>query len=165
MQRAKHLERATVIRRPNNLEQEETEIGGKYLVNKHQGFETKKTIEAETEELKCELCVFKTQDKTRFTKHMKEIHSVKGKYVCTMCEREFGTRKECNGQKYNGCGGWLVRHIGTHMGLNPIKYRPGSLMVPWGSQAILPIESPCDIYLFLLLELYLFLSYQIVPEY
>ena len=35
--------------------------------------ETKKTTETETEELKCELCFFKTKDKTRFTKHMKEI--------------------------------------------------------------------------------------------
>ena len=73
--------------------------------------DTEKTTETETEELKCELCVFKTKDKARFTIHMKEIHSVKGKYVCTRCEREFGTRKEFNGHKYHGCGGWLDRHI------------------------------------------------------
>ena len=62
-------------------------------------------IEIELEELKCELCIFKTTDKKRFVRHQKEIHSVKGKYVCTMCERPFDNRKEFNGHKYHGCGG------------------------------------------------------------
>ena len=64
-----------------------------------------KNEEIEAEEFKCELCIFKTTDKKRFTKHQKEIHSVKGKYVCTMCERPFDSRKEFNGHKYHGCGG------------------------------------------------------------
>jgi hypothetical protein len=100
--------------------------------------ETMNTIEAETEELKCELCVFKTQEKTRFTKHMKEIHSVKGKYVCTMCEREFGTRNKFNGHKYHGSGGCLDRHISKPYIF--IKYLLGSLLGLWGRQAILPIK-------------------------
>ena len=73
--------------------------------------EVKTILQVETEELKCELCVFKTNDKTRFTKHMKEIHSVTGKYVCTRCERQFESRKEFNGHKYHGCGGWMDRMI------------------------------------------------------
>ena len=68
-------------------------------------------LQVETEELKCELCAFKTNDQTRFTKHMKESHSVTGKYVCTQCEIHFESRKEFNGHKYHGCGGWMDRMI------------------------------------------------------
>ena len=61
-------------------------------------------VHTEVEEFKCELCVFKTTDKARFTKHQKEIHSLKGKYFCSNCERPFDNRKEFNGHKYHGCG-------------------------------------------------------------
>ena len=61
-------------------------------------------VETEVEEFKCELCVFKTKDKARFKKHQTEIHSVKGKYFCSNCERPFDNRKDFNGHKYHGCG-------------------------------------------------------------
>ena len=35
----------------------------------------------------CDLCIFKTKDKTRFIRHRKEIHSIQGKYVCTKCQK------------------------------------------------------------------------------
>ena len=63
-------------------------------------------VDTEVEELKCELCVFKTSDKARFTKHQKEIHSTKGKYFCSNCQRPFKTRKDFNGHKYRGCGAY-----------------------------------------------------------
>ena len=52
-------------------------------------------VETEVEEFKCELCVFKTTDKARFTKHQK--------YFGSRCERPFDNRKDFNGHKYPGC--------------------------------------------------------------
>ena len=59
-------------------------------------------VDTEVEELK-ELVI---TDKARFKKHQKEIHSTKGKYLCSNCERPFDTREDFNGHKDHGCGAY-----------------------------------------------------------
>ena len=57
----------------------------------------------DSEELKCDLCIFKTTDKIRFQRHKFENHSVKGKYKCIQCLEEFDKRKHFNHHNYKGC--------------------------------------------------------------
>lgn len=56
--------------------------------------------EEEGTKFKCDMCTFETEDKTRFSRHTFESHSVKGKYACMICKREFDTRKDFNNHKY-----------------------------------------------------------------
>ena len=63
-----------------------------------------KTENLEEVEYKCELCIFKTKDSKRFARHTVEIHSIKGKYLCSgRCKRQFDNRKEFNNHNYHGC--------------------------------------------------------------
>ena len=64
-------------------------------------------IEVEEQPIQCELCIFKTPNKGRMQKHSIENHSVKGKYVCTLCKQEFN-KKQFKNHKYHGCGGWSI---------------------------------------------------------
>ena len=57
----------------------------------------------DSEELKCDLCIFKTTDKIRFERHKFENHSVRGKYKCIQCLQEFDKRKYFNHHNYKGC--------------------------------------------------------------
>ena len=54
--------------------------------------------------VKCDLCNFETTNKERMKRHSFENHSVKGKYICIQCKREFDTRKYFNSHNYHGCG-------------------------------------------------------------
>ena len=64
--------------------------------------ENNENLEEEVE-YKCELCIFKTKDSKRFARHTVEIHSIKGKYLCSGCKRQFDNRKEFNNHNYYGC--------------------------------------------------------------
>ena len=55
------------------------------------------------ESFKCDLCVFQTTDSKKFIRHQFEIHSVKGKYVCFGCNKEFRHLGQLNSHKYHGC--------------------------------------------------------------
>ena len=63
------------------------------------------TDESLKETFKCDYCAFDAPTMRRLKKHMCEIHSVKGKYVCFGCKEEFDTRTIFNihNSKYPGC--------------------------------------------------------------
>ena len=58
--------------------------------------------------MKCDQCNFEITDKQRFERHKFEIHSVKGKYVCSGFHEEFDTRKWFNSHNYRGCNPFTV---------------------------------------------------------
>ena len=70
--------------------------------------ETENSVE---ESFKCELCIFETKDSKRFKRHKFEIHSVKGRYVCSGCHEEFINRKHFNSHNYKGCNPSLAAEV------------------------------------------------------
>jgi hypothetical protein len=72
----------------------------KLLIQKNKNMSSKVV---DSEELKCDVCIFKTTDKIRFERHKFENHSVKGKYKCIQCLQEFEKRKYFNHHNFKGC--------------------------------------------------------------
>ena len=95
-----------------NLENEDTTECDKTFVNPSLVSHTKEiqvtSENIEEQPIQCEQCIFKTPNKARMQLHKVEIHSVKGKYVCSNCKQEFD-KKRFKNHKYHGCGStWSI---------------------------------------------------------
>ena len=63
------------------------------------------TFQTPSEPIQCEQCQFNTPNTDRMQRHKFENHSVKGKYVCSICKGEFD-KKPFKSHQYHGCGGY-----------------------------------------------------------